>query len=348
MFFKNRTLAAVTTVSVLVVLLPAVFPSPVHANEPAPVVMLLPDTSGDAIYRAADAIAAQLTDIPVQFIAQRVEGWENEFHRRVDRARHIAGSRGAISVFWIDLSAPQQVFLFIEDPSGGRILVRNIRSDEGGEEARFETLAVIVRGAIKSILDGGQIGVSAPPPKPAQEQPAYERLNTSIAYAAKLYSSEAPIAHGARVEVSLGIFRQLRVFVAYRLQFPTHLATDLVAADIRPHPVELGLAGRWRSSKWILEIGLAVVEDFVTFEVMALDSRVETCEPERKYVTSISPSTRIGRRVGDVATVFFSINLDVALVKNRYIVETIGDPIVITTPWRLSPLFALGMTFTLL
>ena len=339
----------VTTISVLgVALLLACFPHPVHANEPAPVVMLLPDTSDDALYRAADAIAAQLTDIPVHFIAQRVEGWENEFYRRVDRARHIAGSRGAISVFWIDLSAPQQVFLFIEDPSGGRILVRNIRSDEGGEEVQFETLAVIVRGAIKSILDGGRIGVSAPPPKPAQTQPAYDRINTSIAYAAKLYSTEAPIAHGARVEISLGLFRQLRIFAAYRLQIPLHFATELVAADIRPHPVELGLAGRWRSPKWILEIGLAVVEDFVTFEVMALDNRVEPSEPKRKYVTSISPSTRIGRRVGDVATVFLSINLDVALVKNRYVLETTGDPIVITTPWRVGPLFALGMTFTLL
>jgi hypothetical protein len=348
MLFKNRTIAAVPTVPALVVLLLAVLPSPAHANEPAPVVMLLPDASNDAIYRAADAIAAQLTDIPVHFIAQRVEGWENEFHHRVDRARHIAESRSAISVFWIDLSAPQQVFLFIEDPSGGRILVRNIRSGEGGEEAQFETLAVIVRGAIKSILDGGRIGVSAPPPKPAQTQPAFERINISIAYAAKFYSREALIAHGARVEISLGIFRQLRVFAAYRLQFPLHLTTDLVAADIHPHPLELGLAGRWRSPKWILEIGLAVVEDFVTFEVMALDNLVEPFEPKRKYVTSISPSVRIGRRVADVATVFLSINLDVALVNNRYVIETTGDPIVITTPWRLGPLFALGMTFTLL
>ena len=127
-----------------------------------------------------------------------------------------------------------------------------------------------------------------------------------------------------------------------------NVATDLVTADIRPHPVELGLAGQWRSPKWILEIGLAVVEDFVTFEVMALDNRVEPSEPKRKYVTSISPSTRIGRRMGDVATIFLSINLDVALVNNRYVLETTGDPIVITTPWRLGPLFALGMTFTLL
>ena len=59
MLFKNRTIAAVPTISAFVVLLLVCFPHPVHANEPAPVVMLLPDTSDDAIYRAADAIAAQ-------------------------------------------------------------------------------------------------------------------------------------------------------------------------------------------------------------------------------------------------------------------------------------------------
>jgi hypothetical protein len=300
----------------------------------------------DMSLRAGDAILSQLGDLPLSFRMIALHEWPLDMPGRVEWARRVASDTGAISVFWLDLYHAQQVFLYIADPSGGKILVRSVVED-GGTEGRLETIAVIVRGAMKAILAGGEIGVALPPAV-APEPPRSERLDASLAYAMQLYSPDRPLLHGARLGFSAAMIDWLRISLAYRLQLPLRVETDLVAVDVRPHPAELGLDARLGQRKWRLDMSVRLVMDFVTIDVTALDDRVAATPPERKWIASLSPGVEVGRTAGRVATFYLGVSLDIALRKHRYVIESAGGDLEILAPWRLRPMFQLGARFTLL
>ncbi len=299
-------------------------------------------------FRAADAISAQLGDLPVSFKMITDYNWQPAIPARIASAKQLSSTTGANSVFWIDLYDSQQVFLFIASPAGDRILVRNITAQGGGIEGRLETLAVIVRGAVKAILAGGEIGVTIPSPPPPPPQPRSERFDASLSYIMQLYAPDKPLLHGARADFSVEISRWFRAYLGYRLQLPVKVETSQVAVDIRPHPLEMGLGARLGSDKWRLDLGLGLVIDFLSLEVVSLDPNVETQSPERPWMVSLAPVVGLGRTAGKVATFFIAVGLDVALEKPTYIIETGTQNVEVIAPWRLRPTFQLGARFTML
>ena len=327
------------------------------------VVLILPEQTDDVTYRAADAIASQLADLPVAFLGEHVEGWEADLPSRVHRARTLAADHGAITAFWIDLYEGKQVFLFIAAPDGGRMLVRNIQYSGEGTEAYLETIAVIVRSAVKAILAGGEIGVTAPPPppptpatpppveappEPPPREPGPERLLFSAAYAAQLYSPELSVIHGARFEAALRVANRIHVFFAYRLQFPGAIASSNLNVYIRPHPIELGLFARWRPDEWRVVAGAAAVIDIVTFDSASSSDRIAAITPDTEVGFLLSPSVSVGRTVGRGACVTAAVDLDISLKSQKYVLKNDNENTDITAPWPVRPMFRLGMTFSLL
>jgi len=326
----------------------ALVPVPSAAAPAQKTVVLIAQEDADPMTeRALDAIGAGLVDVPITLVPRRVAGWDNAIANRVDHARGVAASTGAIAVIWLDLSAPQHVFLFIADSTGGRVLVRNVRTETQDVEAQLETLAVIVRGSIEGLLAGGTIGVERPDAAAAHADEA-ERLGVSIGYALQLFAPTDPVIHGARIEVRVRLSKWLFLLAAYRLDLPVEAESPEVAADIWSHPIELGLFGQWRFSRWRLDLGACAVVDIVTFTVTARDRNVDADDPGAEATVALYPFVRIDRIVGRLASVFFSVGIDIELYNHRYVVTTTENSRVVVAPWRVRPMFELGAKFTLL
>jgi hypothetical protein len=314
---------------------------------PQTVVVIAQQGADPLTERAIDAVCTGLADLPISLVTERIVGWEDAIANRVDRARGIAARTGAIAVIWLDLSAPQHVFLFISDPAGGRILVRNVRAETQDVEAQLETLSLIVRGSVKGLLAGGQIGVELPR-KEGGGRADVERFGTSLGYALQLFAPTEPVTHGARIELNVGLSRWLFLFAALRLNLPVKASSREVAVDLWTHPIEFGLFGRFRFSKWSLDAGLAAVVDVVTFDVTSRDEAVDAIEPESQVTAGICPFLRVARSLRPVVAVFFSVGMDIEAYNNRYIVLLDETPKTIIQPWRLRPMFELGVRFTVL
>jgi hypothetical protein len=297
--------------------------------------------------RALDAISAGLVDVPITLTPQRVVGWDSAIANRVDYARSVAASTGAIAVIWLDLSAPQHVFLFIADSTGGRVLVRNVYTESQDVEAQLETLAVIVRGSIEGLLAGGRIGVE-PPNTGAARREDIERFGMSIGYALQLFAPTDPVVHGARFEARARLARQLFLLAAYRLDLPVAAESPDLAADIWSHPIELGLFAQWRFSRWRLDLGACAVVDIVTFSVTARDRELTARDPGAMATAALYPFVRIDRIVGRHSSVFFSVGIDIEMYNHRYVVTTGEDSKIVVAPWTVRPIFELGAKFTLL
>jgi len=326
-----------------------VAPARAAAQEDVRTVVVITQQAMDPLTeRALDAVETGLVDLPIAFRTERIAGWDDAIANRVESAREIAARTHAIAAIWLDLSAPQHVFLFISDSTGGRILVRNVRAETQDVEAQLETLSLIVRSSVKGLIAGGEIGVKAPPSEIAEAEPASVRLGLSLGYALQLFAPTEPMMHGARIELHVGLLRWLFVFAAYRLNLPVETASREIDVHLHTHPMELGLFGRASFSKWALDLGLSGVIDVVTFDVSSRLANVGAVEPKREVTAGVCPTLRVSRSLRSVVAVYFSVGVDIEALNHRYVVIANGDSKAVVAPWRFRPMFELGARFTVL
>jgi hypothetical protein len=316
--------------------------------EPSKVVMIAPQGDQQHSRRTAEAVEAQLADLPVTFDLEWVEAIPPELRAQVDEAREVTERRDATAVFWADPSQPDQLFLYIADPEGGRVLIRSISSAGGGAEARLETVAVIIRAAVKAVLAGGTVGVEAPPEEPEEPSGPTGELDVFVSYALVLYSNEVLTLHGARLGLSARLAGWARAYLAYRLQWPLSVEDEYVGLDVSPHPMELGAAGRFHLGDWYVEAAVGLMVDVVTVDVTALEDQVLTRSVEHRWLFGATPSLSLGRALGRIASIYLAVSADVLFNEHWYAVETPDGTQTVLRPWTVRPVFRLGALFTLL
>jgi hypothetical protein len=140
-------------------------------------------------------------------------------------AKEAAARLGALTVFWLDTSLGEQLFLYIAEPGGGRVLVRTVEAAD--ETERLESMALIVRSTVEALLAGGHLGIersagAATPP--ASTPPASRRpwFGVRLGYALDVYgfTDVGPAAlHGFDAGLLFHVHRNWTLFLAYR--FPS-------------------------------------------------------------------------------------------------------------------------------
>jgi len=65
------------------------------------------------------------------------------------QARKLARGREVVVVFWCDLAAKGEIFLYLVEPQKGRLIVRSVAQTGGG---RAESVAIIVGMSVRAIL----------------------------------------------------------------------------------------------------------------------------------------------------------------------------------------------------
>ncbi len=329
-------------------------PATAAEGEPADrLVMLCPLSDREGSEAAAEAVASQLSDLPVELDTIWIGSLPQTIPEQVELARSTALRREAASVFWIDLTLSDQVFLYVSEPEGERVLVRGVGSGESTLEGRLVTVAVIVRGAVKAILAGGEIGVEPPPARkepPSVREAHAGRLEMDLGYAAQIYAPEAVVVHGALLGAGVRVVGPLRAELAYRWQAPPRISSNEMVLHIEPHPVELGLALRFPLGRWALQAQLSAVVDIVSLDVTSLDADLQPLDADetRRVHFSLAPALWLGRSFGEVVTIFGRAGVDVVLDDHTYVVDLGEDRRKVVDPWRFRPLFILGAALTIL
>ncbi|MCP4674092.1 MAG: hypothetical protein GY854_00930 [Deltaproteobacteria bacterium] len=323
------------------------FPSSLFAAEPALVIMIAPRKEVTISQRTWSAVHGQLSDLPVHLEIEWVDALQSDLRSQVNKAREAAARRQAVTVFWADLSVPDQVFLYISHPSGERILVRHVGSESGGFEGRLETLAVIVRTSVKAVLEGGEIGIQKSAETDAKDE-SLGHLEVAVSYGIAPYAEGIEWIHGPCIMLSATPRDFLRFFVAYRILLPVHFEEQGLNLELKSHPFEFGAALRWRFAKWVLDVGALLFADLVTGEIRATDGQVVPRQPADVWLMGMAPMLRIGWSPSTFATIFLSLSVDMAFNQPRYVIDTPVRYQTLVAPWSVHPFFQLGAAFTIL
>ena len=172
--------------------------------------------------KAIRSIRAQLSDLDIDFQVVWIQNHSGYFRDQTNLSERLSEQHNATIVFWSDLSIKDQVFLYLSEPGGGRILVRSIPFENDEQGDRFDVISLIVRSVVEAISKGGQIGVSSPAPSapvpsapvPSAPPPSLKaadtrdsqggsttskRFSISAAYGLTLYSETKLFIHGVRL-----------------------------------------------------------------------------------------------------------------------------------------------------
>ncbi|MDD5309957.1 MAG: hypothetical protein PHU25_21785 [Deltaproteobacteria bacterium] len=331
----------------IAVLAVAALSSSAAAEDRPGVVMIAPGKADAVSEDASAAVKGQLSDLPVSFQVVRIDSWPPDLPSQIGLARSVARDTRASTVFWVDLSVPDQVFLYLSEPGGGRTLVRNIESRGERTEGRVEAMAVIVRTAVTALLEGGEIGVHAPPPPPPEpERPGM--LEASVSYGLSFYSDEALLVHGARIGASVLPAEWARLFAAYRIEVPFRIENEQVAMDISPHPLEIGFAIRWRYGSVTLDGGAAFLSDWITWSASPKSDDVLATSPKSRWRGGISPFVLLGWSPVVFSMFYISVSIDALINEKKYVVRAGGGDIEVADPWSARPYFQAGVALSML
>jgi hypothetical protein len=343
-----KTAAAVAAMTILFCL-----PRSGAAAPSAKVVVIVSRTDMEMSKKTIDVVHGQLGDLPVVLVTEWVIKFPDGLRSQVNQARHLAEQNGAITVFWADLSMPEQIFLYISKPRGERILIRNIGTAGGSVEARLEMLAIIVRNSVRAILEGGEIGIARPREGAEDLKGATKStLETGISYGFAPYSDGNNWLHGVRINLSYMANKWARIFLAYRVLFPVRVVDEHLSLEISSHPIEAGFAVRWRINDWQLSLGAAFFVDLVTVDVTSRSDSLTVEQPSIRALTGISPLLRVAWSPTRFVAVFFATQLDTVFNQPKYVYQSEGtddstyDTII--SPWVVRPFIHLGVTFTIM
>ncbi len=130
-------------------------------------------------------VRGQSSDLPVVLEVQRGP-LEGSLREQIVAAADLARSRGARAIVWF-VAADREVVVHVMEPGASRVLVRRVAAEEAGARGRsamLEASAVVVRGALRALSAGGEIGVvvtaaperSEPPARPSPPPPVVPPL----------------------------------------------------------------------------------------------------------------------------------------------------------------------------
>ena len=141
--------------------------------------------AGSADRALLDRLYGQTSDLDVELVDVAVSALEPNLRGRLDAADHMAASRGARVVVWLEVASGEadRAAVYICEPATGRVFVRELRGEQTQDGVRsgpagtatLEAAALVIREALRALAEGVVIGVrrdelvpdSPPPSLPA-------------------------------------------------------------------------------------------------------------------------------------------------------------------------------------
>ncbi|HEY3351635.1 MAG TPA: hypothetical protein VGQ83_00170 [Polyangia bacterium] len=333
------------------------------ADPPAParrpVILLVRESP--AAPALVQAVEAQLADVAVSLLVERVRAVPPLLADQVARAQETALRRGAVAVFWLD-AVPGQVLTFTPEAGGGRVLVRLVPAIDPAE--RVEAMAAIIRGFVTAALAappraGAQVpeprrepapppeaGRAVAPPVAGRPQPR-PRLAVAAAWAVEAAASPAAAAHGLHLELAARPWARTWVFAATRLGGALAATAPDLTLRVSRHPVELGL--RWEAARgrsWTLSASGAAVLDWITRDVQATGGALTVTPGSTRLVPALGAGLHGTLALHRGLALFVDAGAQVLLERVEYAATVAGASAVILSLSRVRPRLLLGLAVT--
>lgn len=175
------------------------------------------------------------------------------------------------------------------------------------------------------------------------------RLNLAAAYLLSVYSPTTRLAHGARLALAVRVNRWGRIHMAYRVQIPIDVESELAAMTLRHHPFELGFSARFEMGRLYLDIGAGIVNDPLTWKVSSVGAaRIAPMADRFRWLVGASPFVRASWSPLSVFKLYLALAADIYFNESPSYVERVnGDEAIIVDPFTVRPHCQLGVIFFL-
>jgi hypothetical protein len=297
------------------------------------------------------ALQGQLSDLPVTLRTEWVDRLPEGLPAQVLLSRTLARDPTALLTVWADQPATGDSFLYVGDPRGQGLLVRNLSEAAGG---RSEAAALIVRRTVRALLQGGRLGVEPaaqalviPPPRPPPPPPRDPLLAVEAGYALSVYAAQARAVHGLHVAAAVRVHRLLHVLLSYQVWAPLRPATTQVEAEITRHPIYAGLRFLW-PFRWIgvgATVGLGV--DPITARATPIRDNVQAEPPRTDVGGSFWATAHLDVRLVRRVHAYLAAGVETPLSRAAYTVGGSTRDLTLLLPYPVQPLVSLGLSVKL-
>ncbi|MDD5307683.1 MAG: hypothetical protein PHU25_10225 [Deltaproteobacteria bacterium] len=306
----------------------------------------------------ARTLRAQLSDVQVVLDVAWVDAPAGTIAEQIASYKPLSGD-GAVATCWLAPVQQEEIALFIADGPWKRILVRRVGPEDGG--GRVEAVALIARSAVEILLEGGTIGVAAPPPvavpEPAPlpaalplapEEPAPERplVGLDVGYAFAVRSAESPAVHGVRIDAAVSPLRHLFLAVGYTVWLPIELRAEAVAVDVYRHPLHLGAAVEWEAGPLLIGPRASVIFDYVMQEAsLPRDAPDATARRNQDLLVSAEPLLEVRCPLGAGLSLVLSAGVEINFNRVRYVFDAADGEKTVEEPFVVQPRANLALSF---
>lgn len=312
----------------------------------------------------AKAVAAQLSDLPVELRTEWVEALPSGAEEQKRFAEDKARETGAALVFWCDLGHKEQtLFIFFPDPGKGGVLVRELQgSGKGGVS---ETLAIIVRSSASTIINHSGAKEShngrdqtadedsmakdyenPPKPKaPPSPKPETESLiDLEPAYAINVHSSADPAVSGFSLGLAVHLGKGWAVSAAYLFFAELKENGADVELSLRRHPTWLGGRYAHRFGAFDVGAGLALVIDYLSESISTFSPNLAAQPGGSDVQISAVPMFRASLGVFESIRVFVAVGAEIPINPVRYVADDSNGKQVVYESWPVQPMGLAGLS----
>ncbi|AKF04609.1 hypothetical protein DB32_001758 [Sandaracinus amylolyticus] len=301
--------------------------------------------------RLLGRVRGQTGDLP--WALDRVENGAGDF----ERALAIGRARRAQVVVWFEREGGA-IVVNVAEVDERRLFARSIEVPMGEASAALEAAALVVRGALSDLAQGGHVGIVMPAPPPVAPEPEPEpqpppalpreepdaRLLVSLG-AGIAIDGEAPRAHvgpAARIAVDVGI---VELAVEGRSGVQEELDRDALTVLVTRFAARAGAAieliddGEWRAT---IGAGLGIAGHLRSTDVR--DDSLEPTSPSTVATFLASGEVR-GQWFPGAGPVGLelAVGADVLAIAPRFVVQRADGLEVLHAPWSVQPTVSLGL-----
>lgn len=338
------------------------------------VMVLKPDSE---LAAKIDVLKGHLADLPVEFIVITPEIIPHDYPELYDYFRTLALEYKAKIVFLAQFDDENDANLYVTLPDTGTTLVRHLTlAKEESPEGRYEFVAVIVRGIVTAMTNGGEIGIhisdvpkpveeadtdanaSQTPVKPTKtESPSCPERETGsdatlsmftlrVGYGAGIASEKYPLVHNFNIAL-FGRFNLVSVFVGYRVVMPIVSRNTNFDMSIFFHPIWAGIGVRIPLGEFELQFNLAPVVNIVTWDIASASESIAKRDDRKEVWFALSPTIIVDWNFSHQASLYLAVSLDVYLKYSSFAVLSVErlKKATFLELWRTSPLIQIGLQF---
>jgi hypothetical protein len=356
--YKNRTpkwsLLSIVTCIFLLFHIPPSRSQEGHGQDLAVLMVIFDIPSAQVKSELAAAIESQTSDLLLRVIfmedAEEVGGVAS-FSMEV--AASLAALHEVNFVCFIRQNEAGRLVVHVFEESKRAMLSREVQSADLSTTAQVEVASIMVRGYLKLLAEGGEIGIVPPaaPREEKREEPVRTKAAPAgaagifVSYAMNTFSSEQALVHGAAVgiDISPAVFRNFSIGVRYTMLARVSASDESLYFEAYAHPVNLGLKYRIRIGRFEILPGLEVVLEYVKRNAVAYSEKLMVLADSGGLNVAMAPSLRLSFRAMGNAGLFAQAGMNIYLNRVYYVYETAGTQNEITTPWPVGFDFLCGV-----